>query len=65
MAIAVITTAEAGVDASLSALPPVCHVDPAYYSCCCSSIVVEFGKDAGIEIEPYAHLSNRLSAFSN
>lgn len=28
MAMAVITAAEAGVDASLSALPLVCHVDP-------------------------------------
>lgn len=28
MAMAVIPAAEAGVDASLSALPLVCHVDP-------------------------------------
>lgn len=60
MAMAVITAAEAGVwmpafrHCHLSAM----SIRAAYYSCCCSSSVVEFGKDAGTEIEPYAHLSH-------
>jgi hypothetical protein len=47
-----------------------CHLSAmsiraAYYSCCCSSLVVKFGKDAGIEIEPYFHLSNTLTSGSS